>query len=228
MKRFSLMLLTGLLLSVSLVLAQEYDTVDQGSISVGENVSGEFEIGVRDQYTLEVEEDSTLNFYLESRDDIDTYLRVYLEDEDEPTAENDDRGDGTLFSAIEGLEVSEGDVLIIEVGTYGDAEEGDYTLRVSTPATIEDAGEVSIDEPVDATLAENTRQQYTLEVDDTTVLNITAEGDDLDTYVRLYIEADDVPSGQSAAGFTNLVVPADTSLIIEVGAAGDEIGRAHV
>src|SRR5215203_4119719 len=110
MRRFGVVLLIGLLLSASIVLAQDYDTEDGGTIDVGERVSGELEIGVRDQYTVEVGDESTLNFYLDGTGDMDTYLRVYREGEDEPTAENDDRGDGSLFSAVDGQEVSEGDV----------------------------------------------------------------------------------------------------------------------
>ncbi|MEP7291666.1 MAG: hypothetical protein ABI835_07770, partial [Chloroflexota bacterium] len=131
MKRLGVLLLIGLLLSASVVLAQDYDTKDGGTLTVGERVSGELEVGVRDQYTVEVGDEAALNFYLDGTGDMDTYLRVYHEGEDQPAAENDDRGDGSLFSAVEGLEVSSGDVLIVEVGTYGDTAGGEYTLRVA-------------------------------------------------------------------------------------------------
>jgi cyclophilin family peptidyl-prolyl cis-trans isomerase len=230
MKRFSILLAIGLLVSPSVVLAQGYDTEDNGNITIGETVSGEFEAGVRDQYTVEVGDNSMLTFYLDGTGDMDTYLRIYQDGEDEPVAENDDRGDGTTFSAIEGLEVSPGDVLIIEAGTFDDEGEGAYTLRVSLPATIEDAGKSTMGDTIKGTFPENTRQRYSLSVDKTTVLSILLEGaDDLDTYLRLYIEGNELPSirnndieaGNRAAGFTALVVPGGTTLVIEAGTAND-------
>jgi cyclophilin family peptidyl-prolyl cis-trans isomerase len=230
MKLFGILLAIGLLISPSVVLAQGYDTEDNGSMTIGETVSGEFEVGVRDQYMVEVGDSSTLNFYLDGTGEMDTYLRIYREGEDEPVVENDDRGDGTTFSAIEGLEVSPGDVLVIEAGTFDDEGEGAYTLRVSLPATIEDAGEITMGDTVEETFPENTRQRYTLSVDETTALRILLEGaDDLDTYLRLYIEGSELPSirnndieeGNVAAGFTALVVPGGTALVIEAGTAND-------
>lgn len=229
MKSFRGLLLIGLL-SASAALAQDIEIAEQGSIEVGETVSGELEAGVRDSYTVAVDEDGTLNFYLDGTGEMDTYLRVYIEGEEEPAAENDDRGDGSLFSAVDALEVSEGDVLTVEAGTYDDSGEGEYTLRVAPPATIEDAGEIAIGDAVEATFPENTRQRYTLNVEDTTALSILLEGaDDMDTYLRLYVEGEDKPAVQSnnideesvAAGFTSLVVPGGTSLIIEAGTLSD-------
>jgi hypothetical protein len=100
---------------------------------------------------------------------------VYREGEDEPFAENDDRGDGTLFSTIEGLEVEPGDVLIIEAGTFADEGGGAYSLRVSPPAPVEDAGEIAVGDSVEGTFAENTRQRYTLTVEDSAALQIALE-----------------------------------------------------
>ncbi len=230
MKRFGVLLLIWLLIATSVVMAQDYDTEDKGSIAVGETVSGELVAGVRDRYAVEAGDNETLNFYLDGSGDMDTYLRVYREDETDPIAENDDRGDGSLFSAVEGLDVSAGDSLIVEVTTYSDDTDGAYTLRVAPPATVEDAGEIAIGDSVEATFPENTRERYTLNVDETTALSIRLEGpDDLDTYLRLYIDGDEKPAVQNnnladddiAAGFTSLVVPGGTSLVIEAGTAND-------
>src|SRR5690349_7991927 len=114
MKHFGILLLAGLMVSASLVVAQDNDTNDKGSLDIGESVSGEFEVGVRDTYTVEIEDDATLNFFLDGADNVDTVLRVYQEGETEPIAENDDRGDGSVSSAVYGLEVSKGDTLTVE------------------------------------------------------------------------------------------------------------------
>jgi cyclophilin family peptidyl-prolyl cis-trans isomerase len=161
---------------------------------------------------------------------MDTYLRVYREGEAEPFAENDDRGDGTLFSALEGLEVPDGGVLIIEAGTFADEGAGAYSLRVSPPPRVEEVGEIAIGDSVEGTLSENTRQRYTLTVDESTALSIMLEGaDDLDTFLRLYAEGEEIPSVQNddidaenlSAGFTSLVVPGGTTVVIEAGTYGD-------
>ncbi len=230
MKRFAVGLVIGLLVTTVVVLAQDHTTEDAGAVTVGENVSGELEVGVRDRYMLEVVDGGTLNFFLSGTGAMDTYLRIYREGETEPFAENDDRGDGTLYSAVEGIEVSAGEVLIVEAGTYADGEAGAYTLRVAPPAVIEDAGEITLGEPVQAAFPENTRLRYSLSVAETTPLNITLEGaDDLDTYLRLYIEGNDTPAAQNndaaedslSAGFTQLVVPGGIVLIIEAGTNSD-------
>lgn len=229
MKRILFLLLAGLLI-ITVAQAQEYTTEDSGSIAVGDTVTGEFEAGVRDRYTVEVGDNPIINVFLDGDADIDTYLRVYGEDEDEPIAENDDRGDGTLFSAVEGLEVGAGDVLIIEAGTFGDEGAGAYSLRVAPPATIEEVGEIALGDSVEGTLPENTRQRYTLTVDESTALHIALEGgDDLDTFLRLYAEGEEAPSvqnddieaGNVSAGWTSLVVPGGTTLVIEAGTYGD-------
>ncbi len=229
MRRVFFVLLIAMLMSVA-AYAQDYEPNDVGAIAANESAEGEFQAGVRDVYTLEVSKDSTLNVFLDGEGDADTYLRVYLEGESEPFAENDDRGDGTLFSAISGIEVSAGDVLIIEAGTYGDTGEGAYTLRVAPPPTVEDIGEIAVGDVVEGSFAENTRQRYMLTLNETTTLRILLEGaEGLDTYLRVYGEGEDIPTVQSSdisaddvsAGFEAIVVPGGANLVIEVATAGD-------
>lgn len=230
MKRRVLFPLAGLLILAAAAHAQDVNIEDQGSLSVGDSVTGALTTGVRHSYTVDVGNASVVNVFLDGDDTIDTYLRVYHEGDAEPFAENDDRGDGTLFSAIEGIEVSEGDVLVIEAGSYADQGEGSYRLRVVPPPTIEDAGAITLGEPVEGSLAENSRQRYTLDVEETTALRIALEGaDDFDTYLRLYangeetpaVQNDDIEPGSLSAGFDALVVPGGTSLVIEAGAYSD-------
>jgi C-terminal processing protease CtpA/Prc len=107
------------------------EAIDGGEIAVGDSVDGEIEAGTRVSYTLEVEEDATLNITLgDETGEFDTVLRIY--DEDGLTvAENDDSPAGDTYnSLVEGLEVEAGDVLIIEVATFDDAFDGEYTLTV--------------------------------------------------------------------------------------------------
>lgn len=230
MKRFRMWMLIGVFTFAAVVSAQDVAIEDSGSLPVGEIVSGELEVGARDRYTLDVGDNTVLNIFLDGTGEMDTYLRVYREGESDPFAENDDRGDGSLYSAVEAISVTPGEVLAIEAGTYADEGEGTYTLRAALPATIEDAGAITIGESITASFPENTRLRYTLTAEETTAFRVLLEGtDDLDTYLRLYLEGEDTPAVQSneiepgnvAAGFTQLIVPGGTSLIIEAATASD-------
>ncbi|WP_343416519.1 peptidylprolyl isomerase [Candidatus Flexifilum breve] len=228
MRRIGLGLIL-LLLGAAVTFAQDYVPNDMGAITVEASAQGEFEAGVRDQYTLDIAEDGLVNVFLDGTADTDTYLRVYRNGDDVPLAENDDRGDCTLFSAVTDLAVEAGDSLIIEVGTYGDTGAGPYTLRVVPPAAVVDFGEISLDEVVEGVFTPNERQRYTLTLTETTALRVLLESADADAYLRLYADAGDAPQVQSSdisaedtsAGFEALVVPGGTTLVIEVATAGD-------
>jgi hypothetical protein len=104
---------------------------DGGVISVGDTVTGELALGERVFYTLVVQDDATLTITLgDETGEFDTVLTV-LDIDGNVIAENDDSPAGdTLNSLIEGLEVSAGETLMIQVGTYADSGEGAYQLTV--------------------------------------------------------------------------------------------------
>ncbi len=103
---------------------------DGGNIQVFGKVDGEIGSGERIRYTLTANQDDTLTIMLNGIDGLDTYLRVYNVAGD-LIDENDDIETGRdLSSRIEGLDVSAGDVLLIEVGTYADASSGEFMLQV--------------------------------------------------------------------------------------------------
>jgi C-terminal processing protease CtpA/Prc len=107
-------------------------TITEGDdLRVGDEVTGEVSVGERIQYQLRVKEGDVISIFLEDESgNFDTYLRIYDEDGN-LIAENDDAESGdTLNSAIEELEIPEDLTLIVEVGTYNDADEGEYTLRI--------------------------------------------------------------------------------------------------
>lgn len=113
--------------------AVELDLVDSGNIVVGDVVEGDIAVGQRRQYALTAEADVVLNIALGDADGaLDTYLRVYDADTEELIAESDDIELGVnINSLVEGLEVTGGQTIVIEVGTYDDGSEGAFTLEVS-------------------------------------------------------------------------------------------------
>jgi Peptidase family S41 len=108
-----------------------FTVTDGGEVRVNGEVTGEVGVGERVQYSLRVKEGQVISIYLEDETgNFDTYLRVY-DEEGNLIVENDDSEDGdTLNSAILNLEIPEDLTLIVEVGTYNDEDEGEYTLRV--------------------------------------------------------------------------------------------------
>ncbi|MBL8148284.1 MAG: peptidase S41 [Anaerolineae bacterium] len=104
---------------------------DGGEIAVGDSVDGEVTVGERMQFTLTAEAAETVTITVSDPDGaFDSYLRVYDADGN-LLAENDDIELGVqINSAIEGLELAAGDVIVIEVGTYDDSSAGAFTLTV--------------------------------------------------------------------------------------------------
>ncbi|NWF68728.1 MAG: hypothetical protein HXY40_06565 [Chloroflexi bacterium] len=108
-----------------------YRLRDGGSIEVGDEITDTLAEGERIRYTLEVEEGQQISIFLgDDSGNFDTYLRLY-DTEGNLLAENDDAEPGvTLNSALEDLEIPADLTLIVEVGTYNDEDEGEFTLRI--------------------------------------------------------------------------------------------------
>jgi C-terminal processing protease CtpA/Prc len=104
---------------------------DGGEISVGDSVTGQLAPSSRVQYTLEVSGGDTISIFLrDETGQFDTYLRLYDSDGN-LLAENDDSEAGTTVnSSLEELAVPEDMTLIVEVATFEDSGEGEYTLEV--------------------------------------------------------------------------------------------------
>ncbi len=114
------------------VSSDEIVLLEGGEIAVGDEVTGDIGVGEAVHYTLTVEEDTVVNITLGSEDgSLDTYLSVYDVDGN-LIAENDDIELGvTISSEIEGLELTGGETVIIEVTTYANSSAGTYILSVS-------------------------------------------------------------------------------------------------
>ncbi len=104
---------------------------DGGEIAIGDSVTGQLSPDSRVQYTLEVSEGDNISIFLrDETGQFDTYLRLYDSDGN-LLAENDDIEPGTIVnSSLEELAVPEDMILIIEVATFEDSGQGEYTLEV--------------------------------------------------------------------------------------------------
>ncbi len=109
-------------------------------------------------------------------------------------------------------------------------------LDGATTVATEDGGDIAIGESVEGTLTPDSRNLYTLEVSEGDKINITAtdESGELDTVLRLYIDSElvfeqnDSADGGPNAEITELDIPADLTLTVEVAGAGDRLEGDYV
>lgn len=129
--------------------ATSAEVIDGGAISIGDTVTGTLAENQRVRYSLTI----TANDYFTIRlgdeaQALDTYLRVYLEGQEEPVIENDDGEANAPNSEIPELRGDQDETIIIEVATFEDAAAGDYVLEIidlnATEATEEAMSEGNV------------------------------------------------------------------------------------
>jgi len=116
--------------------AAQVEIVEGGEIAVGDSVDGELAPGVRVMFTFTAPaEATTVDIVVSDADNLlDTVLRIYSAD-GELLAENDDLEPGkTIGSGFLGAGLDGGEVLILEVAGFEDAEEGAFTLSITEAA----------------------------------------------------------------------------------------------
>ena len=133
-----------------------FDVITGGDIAVGDTVTETIEPGTRVRYNLTLPGEQVTSIFLTSPDDeIDVVLNLYGPDGETLIASNDDVDSDTLNAALEGLEVGDEDFdIIVEVATFGDEGEGEYTLEIvdateqleATPEATEEATEEATSE----------------------------------------------------------------------------------
>jgi C-terminal processing protease CtpA/Prc len=107
------------------------EIIDNGSISVGEEVTGDIQPGQRLRYTLTMPGGKLTSIFADGDNDLDVILNIYSAEGEELLASNDDASEETLNAALEELEVGTEDFdVIVEVATVRDLGEGTFTLRV--------------------------------------------------------------------------------------------------
>lgn len=110
--------------------ATQVATEDGGAIAVGESVDGQLTPGSRTQYTLDVSEGDKITISAtDESGELDTVLRLYAEGE--LVYEQNESADGGPNAEIIDLDIPADLTLIVEVGSAGDALEGDYVLEVA-------------------------------------------------------------------------------------------------
>ncbi len=144
--------------------------------------------------------------------DLDTYLRIYDETGQTLLAANDDASSDTLSSRIQNFGLPNGGTIIVEVATYSDVSEGEYTLTVEpvsglSVTPMDDSSNrieniFVIEDPLDNTgdtvfdsIFFNERVAYTMTLEPNQAYDFTLMGQsgvalmqesELDTYLRVY------------------------------------------
>lgn len=107
------------------------ETIDSGTIEIGQVVEGILNARQRQQFIVQVRGGDSISIYLTSPDGaFDPYLRIIDQSSDIQFAENDDISDDNLNSALTDLQMRENRTLIIEVGSAGDDGSGSFQLEV--------------------------------------------------------------------------------------------------
>jgi len=94
---------------------------------------------------------------------------------------------------------------------------------------IVDGGEIAMGDEVEGELSPGVRVRYVLTVQEGEVLNITAASEEMDLFAAIYDTADqqllandDLAEGDLNAGWVELAIPADLTLVLEVSSVGDD------
>ncbi|MBC7815129.1 MAG: hypothetical protein H7175_28485 [Burkholderiales bacterium] len=206
------------------------DITSMGRLTVGDTVSGELAVNARASYIVDVEEGQMLDITVgDENAEFDTVLRVYDED-DNLLTENDDEPGGTVNSAVNDFEAADDMTLVVEVGTFNDEGEGAYELSVSesVPLQIVEQGDIAAGESISDDIEANSRVRFMLDAEAGAMLDI-AVGDDageVDTVLRLYDADDNMLAENDDIGDTvnsaieGFEVP-DGAVIIEIATYGD-------
>ncbi len=109
-------------------------------------------------------------------------------------------------------------------------------LDGATTVSTEDGGALAVGDSIDGSLTPGSRTQYALDVNEGDKINISATdaSGTLDTIIRLYVngelamEQDDGADGGPNAEITDLDIPGDLTLTVEVGGAGDNLSGDYV
>jgi hypothetical protein len=111
-------------------------SLDGGAIEIGDVVEGEFTRGIRQRYTLIIEGGRPLDIFVgDESGNLTTVVRFYDLDGNLLLSNEDNLSLNSGNSFLSGIGSNSTFTVIIEVGTYGDAFEGAFTLSV-TDSTI--------------------------------------------------------------------------------------------
>lgn len=129
------------------------EIVDGGVINIGDMVTGTLAENQRIRYSLTISANDFFTVRLgDESQQLDTYLRIYLEGEEEPVIENDDGETNAPNSEIPEIQGDKDETVIIEVATFEDASAGDFILEIvdlsSTPEATEEAMPEATEEAV--------------------------------------------------------------------------------
>lgn len=189
------------------------EIIDGGAIAVGETISGTLEENQRVRYALPITAADLFTIRLsDPTGELDTYLWLYLEGEEEPVLENDDGETNAPNSEIPELQGDKDETIYIEVGTFEDASAGEYTLEIinlnaegATEATAEAATEVPAETATqESTATEEAAPAATEEASAPvgTIVDTAIANEDLSTLVTAVTIADQTEALAGEGPFT--------------------------
>jgi C-terminal processing protease CtpA/Prc len=112
------------------------DTLDGGTVAIGESLTGELAPRQRIRYELQVSEGDVISIFADADDPdtLDTVLRLYFPGSEDVIAANDDASDETTNAALQAIEIPQDFTLLVEVGSFEDEGSGAFELRIENAA----------------------------------------------------------------------------------------------
>jgi hypothetical protein len=197
------------------------DIFDGLAIAVDESFTQSIQANMRVRHLLNLQANQVVDILLTG--ELDTYLRIY-DESGKLIAENDDFSE--LNSGIVGLSFAEDKILNVEVGTYNDAQSGDYQLSINTsPLQIRQGAEIGVDESLSNQIVPALRVRHMLHLAADQLVNILLSSE-VDTYLRIFdssgqlLKENDDFSGINA-GIMSFSLSEGGTILIEVSSLGD-------
>jgi hypothetical protein len=208
---------------------EEAASPEMGSLSYGDEVTGELDAGGHHFWTFEGQAGDAVTISMIGQGDLtDTYLELVGPDEEQLTTD-DDSGEGS-FALISDYVLQESGTYRITARSYSD-QSGPYTLTLDQ---VEITGEtIAYGDEASGELTEDTPRQYWFfegQAGDVVTISMIGEGDLSDTYLELYgpdemrVATDDDSGGDGSARITDYVLPEDGEYRIAARAYSDQLG----
>lgn len=156
--------------------------------------------------------------------DFDTVLRLYDENND-LIATNDDRAFGDIRSALRNVRSDANRRLIVEAAAFNDNQSGNVRI-VARAATTPDHDIIPVGSTRAGTILSGQRERFLLssETDQWVTIEVSAENNRFDPYLRLYgvqLIAENDNSARGLSSEVTFLLRANEPMIAEVAAAND-------
>lgn len=182
--------------------ALSHDLQNGGELPLGESIHGWYDASINYEsqplrYQLTLEEDAILTLEMLSAD-FDTYLELEGEG---LHLRDDDGGDGTNSRLRHRLPAGDYTVTARSFSSYDSAGVFELRTSVTAPSGQTNDGRLAIDEPLEAWLEPDARDEYVFRIEEAGDYRLDMVSDELDAYLELEGEGVSLSDDDGGDGF---------------------------